>query len=253
MKEVNSEDGSLARVGEIISKDVGMSAKILQLVNSSFFGLTAHVSSPARAVSLLGLETVKALVLGVKIFSQFSGSDLPGYSIANLWNHSLATACLAKNLAEHLKLQQPEVDDSFLGGLLHDIGKLVLLDRLPAVCHEVLRVQSSAGSPLFDAEQEIMGTTHAQVGAYLLGIWGFSESIVEPIAFHHHPGDSSNHNPGILTAVHLANGFEHRNNPKFADKTGFDKEYLSRLGINDQIDVLQLTCNDPVRLGEANV
>ncbi len=151
IEAVNSPDGSLARVGEIISKDVGMSAKILQLVNSSFFGLPTHVSTPARGVDLLGLETVKALVLGVKIFSQFSRSDSPGYSIANLWNHSIATSYIALKIAKRLKLKQSDIDDSFLTGLLHDIGKLILLDRLPAkACDEIMEVQASSGCPLFE-------------------------------------------------------------------------------------------------------
>jgi len=253
IEAVNSPDGSLARVGEIISKDVGMSAKILQLVNSSFFGLPVHVATPARAVAMLGLETVKALVLGAKIFSQFSRSDSPGYPIANLWNHSIATSCLAKNVAENLKLKQTGIDDSFLAGLLHDIGKLILLDRLPAACDEIVKVVISSECPLFEAEQKVIGATHAQVGAYLLGIWGFSESIVEGISFHHCPGKCSNDDVSILTAVHLANGFEHKNSPDAMNKAGkFDLDYLSKLGIDDRIDGLQLACNSPISHGEAD-
>jgi putative nucleotidyltransferase with HDIG domain len=253
IKEINSPDSSLTRVGEIISKDVGMSAKILQLVNSSFFGLPMHVSSPARAVTMLGLETVKALVLGVKIFSQFSMPDLPGYSITNLWNHSIATARLAKNIAENLKQKQTEIDDSFLAGLLHDIGKLILLDRLRAECDKVINIVSSSGRPLLEAEKEIFGTTHAHVGAYLLGIWGFSQSIVEGIAFHHCPGECSDEGVSILTAVHLADGIEHRNSSDTINRIkDFDLRYLSKLRINDQIDGLQLACCGPTSLGEAD-
>lgn len=253
IEAVNSPNGSLARVGEIISKDVGMSAKILQLVNSSFFGLPTHVSSPARAVAMLGLETVKALVLGVKIFSQFSRPDSPGYSIANLWNHSVTTSCIAKNIAENLKLKQTEIDDSFLAGMLHDIGKLILLDRMTAACEEIIKVVISSGCPLFEAEQKVLGATHAQVGAYLLGIWGFPQSIVEGIAFHHCPGKCSNGGLSILTAVHLANGFEHKNSPDAINEAGhFDIDYLSKLGIDDQIDGLQLACSSPIRLGESD-
>ncbi len=251
IEAVSSPDGSLARVGEIISKDLGMSAKILQLVNSSFFGLPTHVSSPARAAAMLGLETVKALVLGVKIFSQFSMPDLEGYSIASLWNHSVATSCLAKNIAENLKLKQTEINDSFLAGLLHDTGKLILLDRLPAACEEIAKVAISSGCPLFEAEQKVLGATHAQVGAYLLGIWGFPRSIVNGIAFHHCPGKCCDDDVSILTAVHLANGFEHKNSSDSVNKAlNFDLDYLSKLGISDQIDGLRLACSSPTGSGE---
>ncbi|MDR3567394.1 MAG: response regulator [Syntrophobacteraceae bacterium] len=241
IEAVNSPDGSLARVGEIISQDLGMAAKILQLVNSSFFGLPTHVSSPARAVAMLGIETVKALVLGVKIFSQFSMPDLQGYSIASLWNHSVATSCLAKNIAEKLKLKQTEINNSFLAGLLHDTGKLILLDRLPTACEEIVEVVISSGCPLFEAEQKVLGATHAQVGAYLLGIWGFPRSIVNGIAFHHCPGKCSDEGVSILTVVHLANGFEHKNSPDTANKAlNFDLDYLSKLGIGDRLDTLRI-------------
>ena len=245
IEEVNLPDSSIARVGEIISKDVGMSAKILQLVNSSFFGLPTHVSNPARAVALIGLETVKALVLTVKIFSQFSRSDLPGYStIANLWDHSVATGFLAKDIATSLNLGQTEIDDSFLAGLVHDLGKLILLDKLPTACDEVAKLASSTGCLPVEAEQRVVGTTHAQIGAYLLGIWGFSDSIVDGVAFHHCPGECPNNGLSSLTAVHLANGLEHRNNHVNIDEAAsFDLEYLSRPEIRDRIGELQLEVN----------
>ncbi|MDR3556895.1 MAG: response regulator [Syntrophobacteraceae bacterium] len=248
--EIRSADGSLARVGDIISKDLGMSAKILQLVNSSFFGLATHISSPAKAVSLLGLETIKALVLGIKIFSGFSSSDLPCYSIATLWDHSLATACLAREIARHLNLTQDEIEDSFLAGLLHDIGKLILLDRLPEACGKIAEVASSTECPVSQAEKKVLGTTHGRIGAYLLGIWGFSESVVNAVAFHHCPGECPNDALSALTAVYLANQCQGKNDPGNINKTvNFDLDYLSKSGI-DRIEELLLTCSDPCRLGE---
>ena len=131
VEEVNSPDGSLARVGEIISKDVGMSAKLLQLVNSAFFGLPTQVSSTVRAVNLLGLETIKTLILTIKIFSQFDRAGLPCYSISSLLDHSISTGMLARSIATQEDLKQNQIDEAFMAGLLHDIGKLILLDKLP--------------------------------------------------------------------------------------------------------------------------
>ena len=156
VKEVNSPNGSLNRVGEIIAKDVGMSAKILQLVNSSFFGLPQHVATPTRAVNLLGLETVKSLILSVKIFSQFGNSDLPGYSISSLWDHCMATGSIAKAIAKEKGMAPEGPDEAFTAGLLHDVGKLVLLDKLPEKCrrdqrngefHQLPAMGSRTGNP----------------------------------------------------------------------------------------------------------
>jgi HD-like signal output (HDOD) protein/CheY-like chemotaxis protein len=255
VEEVNSPDGTISRAGEIISKDVSMSTKVLQLVNSSFFGISTHVSIPARAVALIGMETVQALVLSSKIFSQFSRSDLPGYqTIANLWDHSIATGFLAKDMATSFKQGQEEIDDSSLAGFVHDLGKLILLDKLSEACAEVVQVAKSTDCSLIEAEQEVLGTTHAQIGAFLLGIWGFSESIVEGVAFHHCPGECPNKGLSALTAVHLANGLEHRINPHNApEAASFDCSYLSKLGIYDRIDELHLTFYSHVMGGEANV
>jgi HD-like signal output (HDOD) protein len=230
VEEVNSRDGSLARVGEIISKDVGMSAKLLKLVNSAFFGLPAPVSSTVRAVSLLGLETIKTLILTIKIFSQFHGTGSPHYSISSLLDHSISTGILARSVAAQEDLAQDSIDEAFMAGLLHDMGKLILLDKLPLKCREIAGVLNSGARQLWEAEQKVLGTSHAQVGAYLMGIWGFSESIVEAIAFHHCPGKCSNGSFGLLSVVHLANAFAHRDHGE-KNGTRLDTDYLDKLGI----------------------
>ncbi len=241
--EIDSPDGSLAKVGEIISKDIGMSAKILQLVNSSFFGLATHVGNPAKAVSLLGLETVKALVAGIMIFSQFAHPPSPYCAIEELWNHSVATSCLARDIAGNLNLTREEIDDSFLAGLLHDVGKLILLDRFPQECKTILEVAGSMGRPIVEAEKIVLGTTHAELGAYLLGIWGFSDSVIHGIAFHHRPGECPNAGPGVLTAVHIANESQYRSAPD-GRTLNFDLDYLSKSGI-ERVEELTSACSYP--------
>jgi HD-like signal output (HDOD) protein/ActR/RegA family two-component response regulator len=236
VEEVNSRDVSLARVGEIVSKDVGMSAKLLQLVNSAFFGLPEPVSSTVRAVKLLGLETIKTLILTIKIFSQFHRTALPCYSISSLLDHSISTGILARSMATQEDLGQSLIDEAFMAGLLHDMGKLILLDKLPLKCREIADVINSSACELHQAEQKVLGTSHAQVGAYLMGIWGFSESIVEAIAFHHCPSKCSNSSFGILTIIHLANAFGHHDHGE-KDGKRLDTDYLDNLGIAGIPDV----------------
>jgi len=243
VEEVNAANGSLARVGEIISKDVGMSAKLLQLVNSAFFGLSAPVSSTVRAVNLLGLETIKTLILTIKIFSQSHRAGLPSYSIPSLLDHSISMGILARSMATQEDLGQKQIDQAFMAGLLHDIGKLILLDKLPSKCLEISKVFNSSGCQLWEAEQKVLGTSHAQVGAYLMGIWGFSESIVEAIAFHHCPSKCSNSSFGILSITHLANAFEHGGHAKENGKR-LDAVYLDKLGIVDRFDANRAIYSD---------
>lgn len=255
VEEVNSPSGSLRKVGEIISKDVGMSAKILQLANSAAFGLPGHIASPAKAVLLLGLETIKSLILSVKIFSQFDQAAVPGLSIASLWNHSIATAIIARSLATQHDMEQKKIDEAFMAGLLHDVGKLILLDRFPQKAGEIAILQNSRGYRPWRAEQKIIGTTHAQVGAYLMGIWGLSESIVEAIAYHHCPSQCPNAAFNILTTVHLANGLEHgENEGANACDERLDNEYLTRLGIGARVDDWRLVAEDsPQKMINRNI
>ena len=116
-----------------------MSAKILQLVNSAFFGLPRHVTSPVKAVQFLGLDTVKALVLAVKVFSMFSRADLEEYSVDELWRHSLGAGLCARAIARGEGWGQEETDEGFMAGLLHDIGKLILVEKFPGQCHELVK------------------------------------------------------------------------------------------------------------------
>lgn len=240
--ELNSAEGSLNKIGEIISKDSGMSAKILQMVNSAFFGLPRKVTSPVKAVQFLGLDTVKALVLSVKVFSMFSHSDLAQYSVDDLWRHSFGTALCARIIADEENWGQESRDEAFTAGLLHDIGKLILVDKFPEECLKVVS-RINREIHLCDAEREVFGITHAQVGAYLLGIWGLSETIINAVAFHHTPGACPEPPPDALTAVYAANIIESGRSPEESKPgTGLDDEYLKRLGLSGRIRIWRSRC-----------
>ena len=251
--EVNSAEGSLNRVGEIISRDSGMSAKILQLVNSAFFGLPRQITSPVKAVQLLGLDTVKALILSVKVFSMFSPSDLALYSADHLWHHSLGTGVFARAIAEREKWGQEPADEAFMAGLLHDVGKLILVEKFPAKCREVAESVERTNCRIHEAEQDIFGTTHARVGAYLLGIWGLSESITKTVAYHHSPGSCPGSASNTLAVVYLANIFE-REKLSGADAESaseLDTSCLEGLGIADRVAIWRTLCAQTDGEGDA--
>jgi putative nucleotidyltransferase with HDIG domain len=204
MKELQSADPSIRKAGEIISRDPGMAAKILQLTNSAFFGLRRSVSNPADAVAYLGLDRIQHLFLALQAFSQFVPRAEGAFSMDLLWEHSLSTAALAKTIAEKEGGSKETVQDAFTAGLLHDIGKLMLACRLADKHMETVELARKTAVPLWVAEQQILSITHAEIGAYLLGLWGLPDGIIEAVGYHHRPADSGNEVFCALTALHLA-------------------------------------------------
>ncbi|MBI4796222.1 MAG: HDOD domain-containing protein [Deltaproteobacteria bacterium] len=231
LRELESPYSSMHRIGEIISQDLGMTAKILQLVNSAFFGFRRHISSPAEAAELLGLETIKALVLSVKIFSQLDKAGMKVFAVDRIWAHSLATGVFAKTIATAEKQERTVIDDAFMAGLLHDAGKLILAANLPQQYKEALVAARNKGSSDLEEEQRAFRVTHAEVGAYLLALWGLPFPIVEAIAFHHSPSQCPHQELGILTAVHVGSALELLlHHEKDADSQ-LDRKYLAELEI----------------------
>lgn len=210
MEELRSPDASIGRIAETICTDVGMTAKVLQLVNSAFFGLRQHVSNLMQAVSLLGLDTIKTLVLSIHIFSQFDHEKFSKLNIAQVWKHSIRVGHFAKMIARAENQPQAQVDDALMAGLLHDVGKLVLATNFPKEYMAVTELAEKESLTIGEAEGRILtGTTHAEIGAYLMGLWGLPHSIIEAIAFHHRPHPDIMQSYNGLLAVHIANLLEH--------------------------------------------
>jgi len=253
LNELRSPSPSIAKVGEVISSDVGMTAKILQLVNSAFFGISQHVSSPTQAVNLLGLETIKALVLSSQVFSQFQADRLPAHLASHLWDHSLATGAYARAIARLEGLDVRTSDHAFVAGLLHDVGKLVLAVNLFDRYSKALELSESERLPLVSAELKTLGITHAEVGAYLLGLWGLPDPIVEAVAFHHYPDECPAEDFIPLTAVYAANIIEYE---LHADRTDVvsvaDPDYLAGVGLGNRFDAWRGACEELTEKGANN-
>lgn len=242
--EMQSEDPSIKKIGEIISKDLSMTAKILQMVNSAFFGLFRKINSPDQAVMVLGLQTIKALVLSVKIFSEFNQKSYTWFSIDELFNHSLAVSMYAKAIIKNEDLDQGLINNSMMAGLLHDLGKLILSTNFEKPYRRILAEAQDNGRNLLDLEYEAFGTSHAEIGAYLMGLWRLETPIIEAIAFHHLPARSLNQNMGLLTAVHVANALEHEARVPAGQSIDLqcDSEYLDKLALTGRIDGWRQVC-----------
>jgi HD-like signal output (HDOD) protein len=229
---------SLETVGNIVAKDMAMTAQILKLVNSAFFGLRRQVSSPGEAANYLGLDTLRSLVLSINAFSQYESVKIEGFSFSALWTHSLDTGAAAKSIALLEDADRKLADESFVAGLLHDTGKIVLAANYADQYSEVLKLMQSEGLDQCQAEQRVFGANHADVGGYLLGLWGLPVPVVEAIAFHHRPSSAVEKKFSPLTAVHVGNALVHRSSGANASSpdSRLDCAYLSTLALLHRVD-----------------
>jgi putative nucleotidyltransferase with HDIG domain len=200
--EMRKKNPSVKNIDDIISQDIMMTAKILHVVNSAFFGFPQKIIDPLQAINFLGIEVVKSLVLMVHLFSESLDETL-NLKIHKLWEESLRVANLSKEIAKEEKLDQKLIEESFISGLLHDIGKLVMW-RVKDYEENVRQQMQEFNINSIEAEYAVYNTSHAEVGAYLLGIWGLPETLVEIVCFHHKPSDCRNKGFSPLTIVHAA-------------------------------------------------
>jgi len=225
---LRSDDVSIKDIGEIIAEDISMSSKILQLVNSAFFGVRYTVSDPIHAVNFLGIETIRTLVFSIGLFSQFDEKTMRKYNLENLWAHSLEVGRLARKIYLDQTGQKKESGDALMAGMLHDIGKLIIISNFPDEFRETREKSLNEGKPLYLAEIDVLGTSHAEVGSYLLGLWGLQHNIIEAIYYHHRPSKSDHENFSLVTAVHTANYIVQN------DVTSLlDVDYLKALGVHE--------------------
>lgn len=242
--ELDRADASLKRVGRIISQDAGMTTYILKIVNSAFFGLTRNVSSPEQAVTLLGTDLVRGLVLGREIFSSFDVNRFPGVSFKKLWQHCLKVGIMSKAIAEEEGAPREIRDRCFIGGLLHDIGKLLLAEFFPEKYASILEALRERSKPFWVAELETLMVTHAEIGAYLVGLWGQPGSVVQAVAKHHEPGTVHQPEFSPLVAVHVANAMEHSLltiSPEHAERD-LDMRFIEQMGMADRVNKWQNVC-----------
>jgi putative nucleotidyltransferase with HDIG domain len=226
-------DASIQAVAEIIGEDIGMTVKIMQLLNSAFYGLARKVTSAEEAAVYLGIDTLRALVLTIGVFSGFEERALPGQIVEDIYQHSMKTGALAKAIATQEGMEKDQIEEAFMAGLLHDLGKLVMVHNMPTTYGRLLRATLNKDLPIHAAEMEIFGATHEQIGAYLAGLWGLPDVIIEAVAFHHAPEQCPSSGFDPLGAVHAADALAHANanNYKGANNQRLSVPYLERLGL----------------------
>jgi len=220
-------------VGALISQDMEITTKLLQMINSAYFGLPRTVTSPAEAVGLLGFETAKSMVMAVKLLTQYDRIKTGDFSIDALWLHSTAVAHGARKLVMAHTGDRGLADEAFAAGLLHDVGKAVLAGNFGEQYAGAESLARKQHLELFQVEREIFGANHGEVGAYLLSLWGLPRNTLEAAALHHEPARSTSQTFTVLTAVHVADALYHfqQAEPAEGHARGLDKSYLEQIGV----------------------
>ncbi len=236
MDELNLDDPSLERVGELVASDLALSARMLQLVNSTFFGLSRPIVHPGEAALFLGTETVKALVLALSVFSQFNLARLREFDPEALWHHSWTTGVLARRLCEFEEVERQVADEAFMAGLLHDMGKLILAANYPTLLEQNIVAAAQKGIGLWEQEFQVHGASHAELGGYVLRRWGLPQGVVDAVTFHHRPMLARMRTFSAVTAVHLANTLSRVANDPIGALDAIDRGYLKSLALEDRID-----------------
>jgi HD-like signal output (HDOD) protein len=219
---------SMADVAAVIERDPAMAAKLLQLVNSAYFGLARRVTSIEQAVMYLGIELVRSLALTVQVFG-CKGVTAPGMSLDALQGAALCTARLARQLVATAAAKE----DAFTASLLRDLGQVVLASAQPLVFGRLVAEAASTGRPLHDIEREAHGSSHAEVGGYLLGVWGLPIEIVEAVACHHAPSLAPPESVELVRAVHVAGALVDAATAEYEGVTApetLDLAFLERTG-----------------------
>ena len=234
---LENPNSSTADVAAVIERDIGTSSKLLQVVNSAFFGLPTRVGDVRTAVSYLGMEMVKMLALSVEMRqSQSHVKPCPGFNIDSLQEHGLRSARIARKLLP----DRMGAQDAFSAAMLQDSGMLVLLGRLPEVFGKIVKDVRESRRPVCEVELATLGVTHAEIGAYLLGIWGLPYGIVEGVAFHHNPSRAVSTGLDVPGAVHIGSALAEELVPQDPAKSlrpgvTLDMDYLAKFDLTKQL------------------
>ncbi len=239
LQALQQPDVRIEEVAGIIEQDVAMTAKVLQLVNSRLFGMVCEMASVERAVGYLGLETLKQLVVSAEIIRTFEPEKpVEGFTLEEFQDHCR----LAARIAAELPAASDILPGAIIAALLHDVGKLVLAARLPQQFAQALEGARVHGWPLYAAEEESIGANHAEIGGYLLSLWGLPQAIVDAVRWHHQPSAAGG-SPGgldVLALTHIANALAREVRGSTAGKKtpcagAWNFDYLIALGVADQV------------------
>lgn len=206
---LESPNATLNDFASLLSSDPDLCARLLRMANSAFYSFPSKIETVDRAINTIGMRQIRELVLVTSVIEMFNGVNLPGVNMRSFWEHSVAVGVFSRAIAQYAGLGQSE--RFYIPGLLHDIGRLVLLLKLPGVVSEMARESADESIPLFQLEQQQLGYNHGGIGAQLLESWKIPQSIHEPVGCHHQPQTSAEF-AQMSAVVHISDAWIHRHN-----------------------------------------
>jgi HD-like signal output (HDOD) protein len=243
LKKLDDPKSNASDVGTKLAKDEGLVLRVLRLANSAYYGLSRRITGISEAISFLGFKTVKSIVLAASVY-KFMDSAFTGYSLdrGELWRHSQCVAATSRYLSEKLKAGDPE--EAYIGGLMHDIGKIVLNDYVRFGYSIILRLVEEDGIPFCEAERQVLGFDHAQVGGLVMEQWNLPDAYSYVTTYHHSPWELPEDGAGytsVLDVVHVCNAMclmlgvgMGSDGMQYAIST----DSLDRLGISDRTEAI---------------
>lgn len=204
---IESNDAAAQEIGDVISRDPSLTARLLRLVNSAFYNFSRRIDTVSRAITVVGVRELYSLVIAVSAIKSFSNLPNSLVNIDTFWRHGIYTGLIARALAKRCHVLHPE--RMFIAGMLHDIGSLVLYNRMPEACSDLLLVCDGDEGILHQAELAELGFSHADLGGALLNTWMLPETLQESVAYHHMPSYALN-SELEASIVHLAENLANR-------------------------------------------
>ncbi len=226
---VDDPASSASDVGRVITQDPALTARLLKIANSPLYGFPSRIDTVSRAITIIGMRGIRDLVLATSTIGIFSRLSTDFLDMSNFWRHSIYCGVLARLLAGQCNVLH--VEPFFIGGLLHDIGQLIILNKLPEMAREAHLRAKDSDLPLTEVEREVIGFDHAQVGAELLRFWRLPVNILDAVEFHHQPGEAKDA-PVNAALVHIANHFASQAYPLATREDSHESETAMELPID---------------------
>ena len=242
--EIDSPEPDLDKAARIITRDIGMTAKVLQVANSAFEGRSRQISDPNEALNCIGVEGLRSLAFSYRSSSQVKKIPLSNSLNEVITRHSILVGSIAQMIAREKSDDKAWLSGAFTAGLLHGAGSLVLAAHYPEEYDQILGLSCQKEINLWEMEQGVFQTTHAAVGAYLIGLWGLHPETAEALAFHHTPKAGSQKDFNLVTVVHVAD-FLASQSDESKSAGGFyalDMDYLSEIGLAKHLPAWQDKC-----------
>lgn len=232
---VDNPRTSASKLGRVISSDQALTAKVLKIANSPFYGFPKKISTVDFAIIVLGFDALKEIVISISLVSSLQKKSDNYFDARIFWDHAISTGVIARRLARDLHYRIS--GEVFVGGLLHDMGISVLHRYFSNEYRRIIDIVRDSDLSMLEAEESVLGVTHAEVGGWLAERWNMPDHLVEAIAFHHQPFKAVL-NPDLVALIHVADVIAlqlNGNTPVEFDKgANYDPQALERLQLSDE-------------------